>query len=271
MLPASQHPETADPVHSPREWLENNLPLVRGVVANVIRRQRCGAIEGDELLSLVCARLVQDDYRALRQFRGDSSIQTYLAALTSRLLLDDRIARWGKWRPSARAKALGPEAIALERSIVRDGIPPEEAMRRLAQSTDSDQVSLSMSVALAQARSRRRFVAADDALGLADPGPDPLARLSSQASWRLRTALMASVAKAIKGLSSRERLLLRLRHRDGLRVTEIALRLGESCKPLYRDLTRIHHRLRKTLELIGFRRDQVRVALDAIEPEPPSC
>ena len=38
-----------------------------------------------------------------------------------------RIAEWGKWRPSAVAKRLGPTAVLLDRLLTRDGRPFDDA------------------------------------------------------------------------------------------------------------------------------------------------
>ena len=83
-------------------------------------------------------KLVQGNYGVFAKFRGDSSLRTYLSVVVSRALLDWRNARYGKWRPSAAAARLGPEAVALERSMSRDGRTLDEAIEIVHQSSGQE-------------------------------------------------------------------------------------------------------------------------------------
>ena len=95
-------------------FLLENLGTVERVVAYVARRHRLSRDEANELSSAVKLKLVDHDYEVLRRYEGRSSLRTYLTAVVIRLFLDDRVARWGKWRPSAQAKRLGAVAVLLD-------------------------------------------------------------------------------------------------------------------------------------------------------------
>jgi hypothetical protein len=114
--------------------LATHLPTIRAVVRVVSRRHGCRGEEEADLLSEVFLHLMKDDYAVLRKFRGTSSLQTYLRTVACRVLLDRRIAAWGKWRPTAKAKALGASARQLERLVVRDHFTPQEAIGVLTHS-----------------------------------------------------------------------------------------------------------------------------------------
>ena len=85
----------------------------------------------DEFASWARLRLFEDDCAVLRKFRGESTIRTYLTTVLVHLFLDWRNAQWGRWRPTASARRLGPLAIELERLVLRDGRDYEEAVGTL--------------------------------------------------------------------------------------------------------------------------------------------
>src|SRR5690348_9058839 len=97
----------------------------------VARRQRLGVDEAEELGSIVRLKLVEDSYAILRKYQGRSSLTTYLTKVISRILLDWRAARWGRWRASAAARRLGPTAVLFEVLTRRDGLTFAEACETL--------------------------------------------------------------------------------------------------------------------------------------------
>src|SRR6202008_4136539 len=97
----------------------------------IARRHQLSADEADELGSSVRLKLVENDYEVLRKFEGRSQLRTYLTTVVKRHFLDDRNARWGKWRPSAQARRLGPVAVLLDQFLTRDRLPFEEAVQAI--------------------------------------------------------------------------------------------------------------------------------------------
>lgn len=74
----------------PRAWLEANAGAVTHVARRVARSRGLHAEASQALESAVRARLAADDFEVLRRYRGEADIQTYLAVVASRLLLDQR-------------------------------------------------------------------------------------------------------------------------------------------------------------------------------------
>src|SRR5262245_42612463 len=109
----------------PRDLLVANIAPIRQLVRGTARRHRLSESERQDFESWVWVRLMDNDFHVIRQFRGQSSFATYLRVVLQRAVLDYRAAKWGKWRPSARARRLGAKAVALERLITRDGVSPE--------------------------------------------------------------------------------------------------------------------------------------------------
>src|SRR5262249_3140353 len=108
-----------------------SLPVIDDITGQVCRRHRLNGAEADDFRSEVRLHFIERDYEVLRKFEGRSSLPTYVNVVIQRLLLDFRNRQWGKWRPSADAKRLGPNAILLERLVVRDGWTTAEALETM--------------------------------------------------------------------------------------------------------------------------------------------
>src|SRR6185503_194492 len=90
------------------------LSDIERVIRFIARRNRLGRAEEEEFAGEVRLAFVEDDYRILDRFQGNSSLRTYLTVVIQRLFLDYRQKLWGKWRPSAEAQRRGPLACRLE-------------------------------------------------------------------------------------------------------------------------------------------------------------
>ncbi len=112
------HPRIDDPA----AWLDANAPAITALITRAARRRRLRPQDADELRSLTWTHLLKDDCRVIRRYRGVSTMATYLYVVVERVLLDMRTAQWGKWRPSAAARRLGPQAVLYERLVRRDGM-----------------------------------------------------------------------------------------------------------------------------------------------------
>src|SRR5262249_40017559 len=110
---------------------------------------------------------------ALRRFEGRSSLATYVTVVIQRLFLDHRNRRWGRWRPSAEAKRLGPTAILLERLIIRDGSSADQALEvlRVDHAIAIDAQLSALCDQLTSRTARRQFVSDDEAEEIESPAP----------------------------------------------------------------------------------------------------
>src|SRR5258708_6035165 len=120
-------PQTATPPESIR--LSVVLPVVDKILDRTCRRLR--REDAEDLASHVRLRLIENDHAILRRFGGRSSWRTYLTVVIRRLVVDYRTHSWGKYRPSAQARRLGPAGMKLERLIQRDGFTADEAIASL--------------------------------------------------------------------------------------------------------------------------------------------
>ena len=105
----------------------SELALIERVIAWVCARRCLRGADGEDFASTVKLRLIENDYEILGRFEGRSSLKTYLTVVVNRIYLDYQTQRFGKWRPSAEARRLGPVALRLEALLYRDGLTFEEA------------------------------------------------------------------------------------------------------------------------------------------------
>jgi RNA polymerase sigma factor (sigma-70 family) len=237
----------------PSRFFEENLPLIRQITASVCRRLGVTADEIDDFISELLIHLMNGDYAVIRKFRGRSSFATYLAAVATRLLLDYRNHRLGKWHDSAEAERLGPLAIDVERALYRDGLSADEAFASLAARHPSlTRAHVETLAARLPRRIRRKRVDLNEATTMASP--DPAADPAKCETARLISKIVGSY---IKGISENDQLMMRLRFEHGLTIADISRSLRVEQQTLYRHLYKHFQRLRVELEKAGIGREDV--------------
>lgn len=193
--------------------LVGHLPTVSRILAAVGRRQGLRDDDLADFASWAMARLVAEDYAVLARFRGESSLTTYLTVVLTMAAREYRVSRWGRWRPSAAARARGPLAIRLETLVYRDGLRLAEAaelLRSRGETTHSDRALAALlnelpvrEAARGRARDSTVELAADVAAaeGTAD---DAVLRREADAG---RALLGRRLSAAIDRLPSEDRVL----------------------------------------------------------------
>jgi RNA polymerase sigma factor (sigma-70 family) len=243
---------------TPEQMFLAHLPAIDGIARAAGRRRRLTPDETEEFRSIVRLRLIEDDYAVIREFRGSSSFRTFLTVVIARLCLDYRAATWGRWRTSSKARRLGDTAVALERLMIRDGLPLEQAARSV-RTNDPDVTTERLQHLAAQIPSRvRRIRVGEECLETyyADtPAPDAWVTMSD--GRRVTSAL----ARALTRLDAADRRIMKLRFTDGLSVVGIARREGLEQASLYRRVERILRRLRRDIEGGGVQVSDVRTHL----------
>ncbi len=209
-----------------------HLPAIDRAIRFVCRQRRLGRDLADDLASDVYLRLLQHDGAVLRSYRGDSSLNTFLIVVIQRVLLDARIARDGKFRPSASARRLGRVAIALELLVYRDGLSLTEAasLLRSRLAIDDTDDELHFLLMLLPPRQGRRVVGDSELEARASDAPGPDAPLFEACLAPSR----ARIARALAGLPDDDREIVRLRFGAGLRLSEIARLRRIDDKAIYR-------------------------------------
>jgi RNA polymerase sigma factor (sigma-70 family) len=237
----------------------DNLPLVDSVVRFIARRHRLSADETDELGAQIRLKLVENDYEVLRRFQERSSLRTYLTTVVHRHFLDARIAMWGKWRPSAQARRLGPPAILLDQLLNRDGLSFEEAVQSIQNQRGTDVTRRELEQILPQLprRAHRRHLDDEPLAQVAAPGTGEDDAIHSLDQPRDSEHIEAALAAALARLDHQDRLILKLRFCDDVTVARISTLMNLPQKPLYRRIEGVMRVLREELEARGVTQEMV--------------
>lgn len=212
--------------------------------------------DAEDFASDVHLKLCENDYAVLRQFRGTSSLVTYLTVVIGRLFLDYRIRIWGKWRPSSQTRRLGDVAVLLETLVYRDGRSFDAACQIIEQKRGMAVQRADLRKMLAQLprRPRRKFES-DAELGelpAAEQADRPV--LESERGEQLALA-ESEVNRAVEELAVEDRLILRMLYYEGLSVADIARVLQLEQKRLYPHIQQLLRSLKKRLDAQGITAD----------------
>jgi RNA polymerase sigma factor (sigma-70 family) len=236
-----------------------NLALIDSVVSFIARRHHLTPDEADDLGSAIRLKLVDNDYFVLRKFEARSNLRTYLTTVIQRHFLDTRIAIWGRWRPSAQARRLGPVAVLLDQLVNRDGLSFNEAAEAILArpGVTMDKDDLQTIVRQLPHRVRRQFVGAEELERLPMTSPSEVELVDAidrpNAGERIEDALRAALAQ----LGAQDRLILKMRFQDDFKIARIAEILNIPQKPLYRRIEDVMRVLRRELERRGVSQQEV--------------
>jgi RNA polymerase sigma factor (sigma-70 family) len=245
-----------------------NRAIIESVLRFVCRRRGLRGDDADEFAADVRLRLVESDYEIFRKFQGRSSLQTYLTVVIQRLALDYQAARWGRWRPSALARAAGAEGIRLEQLVVRDGLGISDAVTIVEREMGgADRAHLEALAARFPLRVRRQYVGEELLETAAADSPDA-ERLLVRADEASRfDRIKQRLSGMLSALDPAERLVLQLRFEQGMKIADIARLQHVDQKRLYRQIQQALARLRTILEAEGVDASAVRTMLAAVEPD----
>jgi RNA polymerase sigma factor for flagellar operon FliA len=246
--------------------LVQHLPFIRRTAAKLCHRHGLDDDETDEFVSWTIAKLVENDYAALRKFRGESSITTYLTVVISMHYRDYRVAELGRWRPSAEAKRQGAEAVALEELVYRDGYGVTEAvsiLRTRGKTTRPDRELFAVFATLPiRHRGRPRAVRGDDPWSEAPSDRSADERIVAAETGSQRTRVSEGLERVLAELPAEDALIVRMHFFENVKIAAVARSLGLEQKPLYRRLERILSRLRGELVAAGISPERVAELLE---------
>lgn len=240
------------------------FPELADVCRLVARRQGLSREDQEELASKLAVKLLDDDGEAMRAFNRLSSVRTYLVTIATRMVLDERNKRWGKWRPSECAKREGSTAIELERLVYRDQIPLDQAIETLLtqQTTKLTRKELYNLFERLPVRHGRYEVGTAEAETLFEEGLTVDEQVHARALEPEADRLLESLDQVRQTLSNEERMMLRLRYQEGLTVQQIAAIMNLRSKPLYKRFDRILMTLRTKIMGQGINPENVTQVLD---------
>jgi RNA polymerase sigma factor (sigma-70 family) len=232
---------------NPETLFLESLPVIDRMVSMLGNRNGLNESDTEEFGSWARAKLIESDYAVFRKFGGRSALSTYLSVVLANLLKDYRNSRWGRWRPSATAKRLGPLAIRFETLVYRDGHPAREAVEVLKAKGAAEAEIKTFAIRIPP-RAPVRVVSLDSASETLVQAPE---RQSEESE------LPGMVAAAVAELSPEDQIVVRMRFWDDFTVADIARTLGIEQKPLYRRLEAIQAALGASLARRGLDRGRV--------------
>jgi len=241
------HSTTADDRFTPSEA---ELALLTRVIRQLARSQRLSPEDAQDFTQTVHLKLLERNYDVFQRFAGRSSLKTYLTVVVMRLLLDWRNSSFGKWRPTNSAIRLGPDAVSLERLIVRDRYSTTEAIETLLVKSGPDgAAALRDIVASLPLRPRRHLVSDEGLQNITKVDfEDPVAaEEEGDTDRRIRVALVS----ALRQLSARDRQLILVRFCRACSMKAAGDLLRTEPTLLYRRLHRALKALRRKLEAAG--------------------
>ena len=239
-------PADADP-HAPAFVLsDEHIRDIQRVIRS-LARVSLRPDERDDFEGAAWVTLLEDDQRRLRSYRGECPFPCFLRVVLRRILLDFRTSRWGKWRPSADARRAGPDAVAIERKVVRDGYPLEP-FTGMAAPDERHRLARLVQHASASRPGRREQPLDAVADWAATTGPSPEDALILSAREAARKRVGHALGAAINVLGTHDRRLLALRYGQGHAVSTIAATTGADQRRLYRTFERVLRRLRADIE-----------------------
>jgi len=253
-MPDRQNPEAL--------FLEH-LGWIDRVAAMACKKHSVWGPEAEDFAGWVREKLIEGDYAAFRQFRGECALKTYIATVVTRHFHDYWRERRGRWRASAAAERLGTPAKELEALVHRDGYRLEQAGEKLRTSglTGLSDVELARLLARLPTRAPLRPVevtAPDPVLDMAEGPSRADERLVAGEAQERHGQLIGALDGAMARLEPEDRLIARMHFGEGRTLADVARALGLEQKPLYRRVERVRARLRAYMEEDGVRGADVR-------------
>ncbi|MCP5051844.1 MAG: sigma-70 family RNA polymerase sigma factor [bacterium] len=278
--------EAEDSVHF-RELINQHLSMVERQCFKAIRRQLTAAGYGNpginnpvnieneslELSNLVLDTLQREDYRVLRQFKGNSKLSTYIITIIARQAVDMVRKKRGRNREKERAQSFGEIGLLVYEKMVLQGCPVTEIHAHLKTEKGISQSIEEIEVMADKIKGNKignpaNSIVRDAAPGkegenggfvIADNEKDPAELLIEEQ----RTHQVSRVVKTIiDGLDGEEQLVLRMRfpvdhdQKPG-KVSTIAKRLGITEKAAYKRIARLLKKCRAILEQEGVSLDEL--------------
>ena len=250
--------------------LLDNLGAVDRVIRSIARRHRLSKADIDEFTSYVHLRLIEHDYRVLRKFQQRSRLTTYLVTVITRMFVDHRNAQWGRWRPSAQARRLGPVAILLDRLVSRDRHSLDEAiqiMRITHRVQEPEEVLRDLWRQLPERESEVEVAmgpVATDAAQVASPDVD-------ESDRRQRTGRVAwALDRGAAALGPSDRALVRLHVLEGVTLVDLARQQGVHPSAMRRRWDRILRTFHKAFAAEGLEPHDVEKLMNTGRLELPA-
>jgi len=263
-----------------REMINLHFPLIERQCFNAVRRQLKSHdalnnpvnIENEalELSNQVLDTLQRDDFRVLRQFKGDAKLSTYITTIIARQAVDLVRKKLGRSREKERAQKFGKIGLIIYEKMILQGCSVPEIYADL-QSNEGIPESLEEIETIAEKIKGKKSGASlppnnhsvvkegvvrvneNGDFVIADTRGDPQELLIEK---QRKQKVGEVVKEIIQQLSGEERLILRMRFPaqeevEPEKVEQMAKFLGISKKAVYKRITRVLKKCRNIMDQKG--------------------
>ncbi|HEX2207741.1 MAG TPA: sigma-70 family RNA polymerase sigma factor [Longimicrobium sp.] len=248
-----------DRLNSEKLFLEH-LGWIDRVAAMACSKHGMWGAEAEDFVGWIHIRLMEDEYAAIRRFRGDATLKTFLATVVMRQFQEYQRQHGGRFRRSAAAQRMGPLAVDLEALVYREGYTLEQAGQKLRTSgrtTLSDAELARLLERLPRRGPMRPVRVSEVALDNAESTLGADARVTAAEAGAQRERVLDALRRAMDRLEPEDRMIVRMHFMDGLTLASVARALSLEQKPLYRRVERLRARLLGLLAEEGVHRDDV--------------
>lgn len=247
----------------PRAFLEAHLDAVERAIRLVCAQASLRGADADDFRSEVMVALFENDCAIVAKCEKPESFGAYITVVVRRMLVERQRAT-RRWYASAAAQRLGDAGVLLERLIVREGRPFDEAIaivrREHPEVPASALASLAASLPERAPRLQLVTLSEEDEERVAGAEEADARVLELDRAHRSQRASEV-VQETMRAMTSEDRMILRLRFAKQTAISDIARMLGVPQRPLYRRLEALLVTLRRALESAGL---DARAAADLI-------
>jgi RNA polymerase sigma factor (sigma-70 family) len=248
----------------PEQLFLDNLAYIEKVVAQTCRRCHLRKEEAEDFLGEVRFKIMADDYAVLRQFKGKSSLKSYLAIVVKNQMRDFQNRLWGKWRHSEMAKRLGPVAVHLDRLLYRDGYTFDQAVQilRTNHKVEMSWQELNQIAAKLPARTPRHWEAEEVLEFHPSTGDQPDSGIIEQEKKARRARVLEALHKSLKTLPAEDQVILKMNKWSRFTVKQISLVLNLDYMPLFKRIQKTLKHLKSEMERQGIRKEDIEDLFD---------
>jgi RNA polymerase sigma factor (sigma-70 family) len=199
----------------------------------------------------------------ISRFEYRSSFVTFLFTAMFRFGVSWHQSRRGRWRSSALARRLGPDAIAAERLLSRDHLTEREVVEvlgNIGSKCPSEIIDLVRTIT-ANLGHRRSAPVLPQAASWGEPETAMRDREADAATDRVRHAL----AETLAGLSPQERELLSMRFTNGQKISALAVLMGVDQRRVYIEFAQLLRKVRAAIVARGVVREDIECAIGRLD------
>lgn len=252
------NPHVSAPSDTLKQIYEENLDFIDRLAKTTARKHYMSAEDAEDFAQDLHLKLMTNEYAVLRKFQGASNLRTYLTTVAAHALQDFQNRRWGKVRPSAAAKDLGPVAVLLER-LLDKGWSFDQACEILWTNHHVPLTRRELEEIWKRLppRTPRKREGDGQLAETPSPEPPPQVKIFEDELQQTRVRVRAVLSQALRDLAEEERFIVTLVILKGFKIVTVAKILDTEPKRLYRRVEKIKDRLRGALEREEVRWEQV--------------